>query len=467
MTENLELPSFSELISESWELFKKKFGSVLVITIVGFLLQLLTVVVFAGIVIALIVVTEKTNFGSLNFSSLQNVKTGSRIVAGLFLALFILILAGISFVTYIARLMILEGKKEKISFYVKSSLSMILPFIGTGLMIAFLGVGSFFFFIVPSIILSFFCIFVPYVIVFEKLSYVAALKRSTQLVVSNFGNLFIKILVLVFVPILVQAVLLSSAPQSFTSQVIMQGPLFIFDMLWNFFFYIYIYVLYKNSVRTVKVESSSALKWLIVCSVIGYIFLALTVFSIVTFVQSRAGKQMAQEISNGIEEGSKKADTVDTSMSSLPVAETPTTPLTPEQAAVLANQTFTFVNKKRADLGIKPITEASSLCKYAQRRVDIAQNSGEYDNGAGFNADLKNPKLAGLYFITGTMFQENFHLVDSDVTAAEIGEGWINYAAANPSTTSPLDKKVDKGCVVSGSKILFMISSANVKIPLN
>lgn len=128
-----------------------------------------------------------------------------------------------------------KGIKRKIKEYISIVWNRKWKIIGVYLLTALIVMVGFIFLIIPGIILSFFLIFAPFILILEKKSITESIMESFRLVKNNFWDVLVRHLVIYF---------------AFMAVVVFSNFIPLANMAVNFlgsiFIVIYMYLLYKN-----------------------------------------------------------------------------------------------------------------------------------------------------------------------------------------------------------------------------
>lgn len=93
---------------------------------------------------------------------------------------------------------------------------------------------------------------------------------------------------------------------------------------------------------------------------------------------------------------------------------------------LLAQETFTEVNKYREGQRLPIIQEDQKLCAYAQRRVEQLTKRGSHDQGQGFLEDTSNPGMQNAYFSDYSQVGEDgYSPLYPSITAGNVINSWV------------------------------------------
>lgn len=445
------LPSFQEVVAETWGIFQQRIGKLLLIAAGIFVVQtVLTLVVFllaAGIAVG---------FGNIDFAQFWEAPfahTPMWVVSSLGILAVFFVLAQIitTMIAFIANYLAIEDEHASIRALLKRSLPFIFPLIGTQLLSSLIVFGNFFFFFIPGMIAAFYFMFVTPIIVYEKKSFLQALRSSALLVSQHSGNLLVKLAIPFVLSSILQSAVFSMIKMNPSAALTLQLPLFLVNTMYSYFMMIYLIVLYKHAKSTVNVVSTSVLRWLTLIAVLGYIGVALTMLVAVRLLQSPAGQQFIERMNEAAEEENPRGKVA------APVDDFT---ISAAEANQLGKDTFYLINNKRIALGYKPLITNDKLCAYTKRRMDVFEKTGSYDEGQGLFADLKNPAVGALYFTNGKYISEYLHETETKATTSDaIVNVWINPDSSEDDKAGLLEKSLDEACLLSNTKIMMMVTS--------
>ncbi len=307
MAEKAKVPSFTDLVVESWNLLKEKVGKIILIGIVGFLIQVVAFLVPVVLAIALFIGGSGLNFNHLTPEAFANIPITVKIGTPLLIVISYVVACILAIMVQVSGYLALDSKESSFGYYAKNSWAVVWPVFITMLLAGLIMFGSFFLFVIPAIFVAFFFVFTLPVVIFEKKSGAAALERSASLVQQNFGDVFVKLLIPFLIQAFVQFVFSSYNRGTPESALAMQLPLMVFSIFWSLFMFVYGFVLYKQVAKVSKNEKSGVLKWLAAVAIIGYLLLGGTVYAVVSYFKSSSGQKMIQELNTAIEENAAKA----------------------------------------------------------------------------------------------------------------------------------------------------------------
>ncbi|MBP7832876.1 MAG: hypothetical protein KA035_03845 [Candidatus Levybacteria bacterium] len=299
-------PSIGTLFGDTWAMFK---GSVLNLVIVNVLYIAVCILVFIGAATLLIPLGGLTVFQAIQNQTFKPEMLIPLFISGgvilIFLGIFFTILG---FALTAAQIFIAGNYKEKhsLGLHIKKSFPKILPLFVVGLITGFITTGGFLLFVIPGIIFTIFFMFASYEVVLNNQGILSSIKRSVKLVSHNFGEVFVRVLLLIGLYIAYSVVkFFIDLPISLISQV--DETLLVVPFVWagiSYFieFFIWIYILcysltlYKQAAAGLESEKGSGkpLLWMFISSIIGWILGVLLIAVLGVFIWSMINSQAAK-----------------------------------------------------------------------------------------------------------------------------------------------------------------------------
>ncbi|MBP9700210.1 hypothetical protein KBD71_02920 [Candidatus Woesebacteria bacterium] len=451
MSKDTSFPSFQEIIAETWGIFQQRIGKLLLLAagvfIVQTVLSLFLFAVAAGIALG---------FGNFDFAQFWSAPFATTpmwvlISLGVLAGFYVLVQIITAMCAFIANYLAIEDEHASIGALLKRSLPFVFPVIGTQLLAGLIVAGNFFIFFIPGMIATFFFMFVTPIILYEKKSFLQALRSSVILVSQHSGNLFVKLVIPFVLSSIVQSAVFSMIKTNPSAVLTLQLPLLLINTMYSYFMMIYVVVLYKHAKSTLKVASTSALRWLTLIALLGYVCVAIFMVVTIRVLQSPAGQQFIESLNEAAENekprGRVAAPVDDFSISA-------------DEAYRLGKDTFYLINSKRIALGYKPLKENDKLCAYTKRRMDVFEKTETYDEGQGLFEDLKNPAIGSLYFSNYTHISEYLHETATKATTSEgIVNVWMNPESSEDNNEGLLEKSLNEACLLSNTSIMMMVTS--------
>ncbi len=265
--QNKTYPPIKQLIKESWD---------------NLIAKILPLLIFNSILIGIIVVSFIILFlllaGSVSLGNLPALASNAfftSVPVLLILLVWFLVMIVLFSLFHIGNVYILSSNTTQIPYkgLFKQSVSVILPVFLGNLITGFLVIGGTFLFIIPGIIIGLFLQFTVYSIILDRFPVKESLKRSVFLISNSFGQIFVRLIVLVLIPILFNIVLgLFSSDANVASQSILNT---LFSIFYSFFSISYMLGLFKQA-KAASGQGTGSLKFIVIVSVIGWILAILT-----------------------------------------------------------------------------------------------------------------------------------------------------------------------------------------------
>jgi hypothetical protein len=338
------------------------------------------------------------------------------------------------------------GVKQAIS----DSFKFVIPLVVTNIILSFFMLGGLFVFLFPALLFYFLFQFVIFEIILNNQKLLGAVKRSVLLVSRRFGEIFIRILVLIGIYILI-AVILPNIFKGFGEE--MRGVFSLLTILINtlvgWFGLVYTLTLYKQAKVGLDQEKAPSITWIFVISILGWAILIL--FSVLGFrllssinarvnteeVTQKVRKPQIKNIGSGLSHEIGKCKTC------------------------LSEQMLADVNMYRRYIGLDELNEDKKLCAYAQRRLQQMIDAGGYDNDVGYQKDLKNQQIKDAYFKDYGYI--NQHIID-DLTkfesSREILDVWTSGEFTEDKISIVGNPIYTDGCVRADDQALVFMAGA-------
>lgn len=273
----VNFPTITDLFVTAWVNLKKTLLGILIVNSIGLLS-------YAGLGVVFVVLI--TLFGFIPFLK------GSvfSILTLILLALGVIGFFIISNAILAANIYILNDLKEfQLKPLMLKSLKISLPMLVVSVITTFIIFGGLFLLLLPGIIFAMFLIFTPYIMLLENKNGFESMKRSILLVAKSFGDVFVRIIILVLIPVLVSLILKNFFSADDSSVVAVNLLSFIFNLFYGWFALAYTLNLYKEIRQGVDANATARIRPIMGISLIGYIA-ALAVGGIFYLYSSRANQ---------------------------------------------------------------------------------------------------------------------------------------------------------------------------------
>lgn len=453
-----QLPSIGDLLSASWDTFKKSWLHLFVFNLVS------TVVILLILGIGFLVLLLGGAGAAISGAQSNFALTGGLVllisVVGVAAFVFLIIWA---YVTQIGSILIVS-KNGQISLdeTIKQSFPFILPLFIVGIVSSFLAWGGVFLFLLPGIVIAFFFMFMAYEIVLNNKSGLDALRYSMGILLENFWGILGRVLLLIAIAFVIsvgfeilQLLFTIGLGKDSSVSIAFVGLIsiarFIFQIAFSFFSAAYAYTLYTHA-KNAAGDKKSSLLWPTILAILGYIlFVVILVAFGAAIGKAISSKEFLNAFKKGMNNSSTMQNSKNTTNTYMPVVT-----LTPYEADILADDTFFAVSVYRKTKGLKEITKDNKLCAYASRRLAAFVTAGKYDDGRGFYEDLADAKISQAYFSNYYHIAELSTGVNSQKTGDSILQEWIK----GTNTVKNLDSTTYySGCIMADSKnIVFTLA---------
>lgn len=462
-------PSIGSLFKESWVSFKKSWVYLLAFYGIVFGVSLVIYGIFIGILI-LFGVGAALSASALSKGGGPLALIGMLSAFGIFIPVFVGLMIFISSVAQAGMILIVNKYKREISFgeVLKKSIGLAIPLFLVNLLLFVVGVGGFFMFVIPGLVFGLFFVFAAYEAVLENKKWVGALRSSMAIVTSNFGDIFVRMLLL-FVIMFAIGIALSIVRFAITlpfmlikdsgvSAVINMGIGLLFwpiQIALSWFSVAYINSLYNQAKQAANPNKKSSLMWVWIITAVGWIFAILAVIAVSAAIMSLSKSGALEQMFNPAKTSTTKGK-----------------PLSQFEAQILAGETFIKLNEYRVKNKLLAIEEDQKLCTYAQRRLDAFAVYGDYDSGKGFYEDSADTKIVNAYFDQYSNWNESFYpttvfvspVVDSDSTS--IINNW-SAPSKDGKIRAIADGLYTNGCINANSRDLILIIAAKKSVGTN
>ncbi len=285
-TQQQNLPGFTELLTHAWNLSTARLGSLLVVSIFSTLVQFSMVVVFGVAAAALGLTKGVTLF--LEQRSLAGLLTPEFLWAFAVLAVtFFICIVVQSMLTQATLVRLLFHKQEGILLSFKESVSKFWLVLAVSLFSSFLTIGGMSLLIIPGLIFSLLTMFAFFEVVIYGTGAIAAISKSTRVVLSHFWAVLGRITLLLFLTLLVMSVFDSVAVSvQESSQFIVGLASYLLRTLVSLMWLAFVGQLYL-SVRSSTAENTSVIRTMVLVAVAGWVVMGLMGSNLLKFVRSQ------------------------------------------------------------------------------------------------------------------------------------------------------------------------------------
>lgn len=292
------LPSLQILFNDSFLLLKKSFFSLLILSIITWVLFIILVV---GLVVALIPVGIFGFLHANSYTALSNVSAIAPITIFLIFLVSLLVVLGIVLVSscmQVAFILVVDGKEDAFGFgeILRKSIRLIIPAGIVLLYVSSITIGSFFLFIIPSILFSILLSFSLYEVVLEGKRGNEALRSSIAIVTTHFWAITLRIFCLFLINLALLYIVPLALQSIFPNQQFAIGS---FSSLVNvgvaWYSLCYTMTLYKQAKAVTPATKTTSVKWLYFTAIIGWIIGVLVAVGVVYAVSQLIASKGAQE----------------------------------------------------------------------------------------------------------------------------------------------------------------------------
>ncbi|OGG21786.1 hypothetical protein A3D03_01410 [Candidatus Gottesmanbacteria bacterium RIFCSPHIGHO2_02_FULL_40_13] len=274
------LPPIKKLFSDAWKTFTLSLLNLFILSLVSIVGNVSALLVFGILYIILSLGSGLVKNIIQQPSALSNLPPSHLFffigLAGVFGILFILVnyIFRIAMVVTVAR----SEKQISIKENIKFSLKRVLPLVMTDFIILFFVIGGSLLFIFPALIFYFFFLFVNYEVILNNQSFLNALKKSVLLVSRRFGEILIRILILVGITILL-TILIPNMIRKIDPDTYLLIALWsvLLNVLFGWFSLAFMLELYKQAQKGIENDKLPSLSIFWIVAILGWI-LALVLF---------------------------------------------------------------------------------------------------------------------------------------------------------------------------------------------
>lgn len=282
----LSLPSIGLLFKDSWQTFTKSILNLFILNVLGIIIYL---VLGALAVLVFMIFGAGSVLLQKGIAGLATMSPSTIIIligiAAVFGGLFFIVGA----VLQVASVLIVNAPGEiSVGTSFKRSFRFVIPLLLTGILTFVLTSGAFFVFFIPAILFYFLLIFVQFEVILNNQRWTGAVKRSVLLISSNFGGIFIRLILLVFLYLgyaILVGLIRKIGPET---QTLLEIISFLVNIFLGWFVLSYSVTLYKQAAVGLENQEGKSILWMWIVAAIGW-FLAIVIgFATWKLVSSRA-----------------------------------------------------------------------------------------------------------------------------------------------------------------------------------
>jgi hypothetical protein len=192
-----------------------------------------------------------------------------------------------------------EGQKP-LGKILKTSFGFILPLFLVNFITSVIVFGGYFLFLLPGILFSLFFTFSAYEVVLQNQGWLQAIKRSYTIVQKYFGEIFVRMLIMIGICILF-LIIANIAEITVDKNIvwIIYTVNFVCQLIFGWFWTTYSVVLYKQVKTASESVEEKNIRWISIVSAIGWgIFLLLTTAIIIFLANAFKSKELQKFFNN-------------------------------------------------------------------------------------------------------------------------------------------------------------------------
>lgn len=263
-----KMPGIGELVSQTWQIYTSRFWTLMGISLIPAVIFLGLGALFGAGAIGLGLVGARFGF------DLSNPVT---VILGIVLLILIAIFAiYLGIWSQVAMLYGIKDHAERVGIReaFKRGSHQVASFFGISVLSGLIIMAGFILLIIPGIIFALWYAFATYILVDEKLTGTAALKRSKQYAQGQLGGIFWRFLVVGGAGVIISMVLNALGGSGQDQNIAFSILSFVFSLLWAPFITAYAFSVYRGAKAakgTLPAPAAGGMGWVIALSVIGVI----------------------------------------------------------------------------------------------------------------------------------------------------------------------------------------------------
>ncbi len=272
---NSSLPPIGQLFKEAWNTFKRSLLQLILLNILGM------AVYFLLAALAFVILVLSGLGSSILQKGLMGLSAITPLSGIIFLAIGVISLIIAAAAQICAVLIVNDKAQTKLVEKFKKSFSYIWPLFLINLVTGFLTIGGSFLFVIPGILFIMLFSYVQFEVILNNQLGLSSIKRSVGIISKNFGEIFIRYLLLILIYFGISIVL--SIFKNILPQELKWLPNIIssiIHMFWGWFMLAFSIVLYKQSKSVTSNEEVSNIIWIWIVAVLGWLIaLSLTIIT--------------------------------------------------------------------------------------------------------------------------------------------------------------------------------------------
>ncbi|MBI3620085.1 hypothetical protein HY214_03000 [Candidatus Roizmanbacteria bacterium] len=440
--QSASLPPLKNLFQDAWTAFKRSIYNLFMLALVEVagLVLIVAVAVLVGLVFGLSGLLAKGPQAA-NAAAYYGQHPLSAVGLVIFFLMTIIILIYFLTATVIADVLILADEQKTLSALpaLKKGFRLVVPVTIADLVVALLIFGGMTLFLIPGILFSFLFTFVKYEIILGNRSWPEAFSSGAAVVKKHFGDIFVRFIVFIFFYFIMVLAIPNLLKQLLPNAAALIGFYsFIVYLCIGWFALAFNITLYKQAKAATPKDERLSLTGPVIIAVIGWLMFFLIVGLLTKTIGSRAGRLFDRSSKRRMQ------PLLNTRVSSFQKSDT------------LAQEFMDKMNAYRTNRRLKPYEEDSSLCAFAQRRLDELTQRGSFDSYKGFYEAIANPQIVKAYFADfGLIGERVWTLTNSLTSGSEVLNAEVNAKTFNPAKSVVANPAYTHACVKSSS--LFLI----------
>lgn len=269
-----ELPPIKQLFSDSWKTLTRSLLNLFLLTLVDIAASATVFLIFGFLMIIIAVMSGLGKNLIQQPSALSNLPPTILIIIVVICVVFSILFTLMNYVFRIATVVVVAKSDDhpSVKESIKQSLKRVFPLVITDFIILFFMIGGSVLFIFPALMFYFFFLFVNYEVILNNQSFLNALKRSVLLVSRRFGEILIRILILVGITILL-TVLIPNLLRKIDPDTYLLIALWsvLLNVLLGWFSLAFTLQLYKQSQEGLENEKLPSLSIFWIVAILGWI----------------------------------------------------------------------------------------------------------------------------------------------------------------------------------------------------
>lgn len=292
------LPPIKQLFSDAWKTLTRSLLNLFLLTLVNIAANVTVFLIFGFLMIIIAVMSGLGKNLIQQPSALSNLPPTILIIIVVICVVFGILFTLMNYVFRIATVVVVAKSEDhpSVKESIKQSLKRVFPLVITDFIILFFMIGGSVLFIFPALMFYFFFLFVNYEVILNNQSFLNALKRSVLLVSRRFGEILIRILILVGIEILL-TVLIPNLLRKIDPDTYLLIALWsvLLNVLLGWFSLVFTLQLYKQSQTGLENEKPPSLSIFWIVALLGWLIAILLTLIGVKAATSPSAQKFFQE----------------------------------------------------------------------------------------------------------------------------------------------------------------------------